>query len=145
MATKADTKKESADLTPQQLTAVDQLATGATVTAAAEAVGVARQTVSEWLNQQAAFQAALNQRRAELWVEQSDRLRALLPAALETVEKSLKQGGAGGLKAALALIRMAGLELTPTGATDREEIEVEAARRKTEMMWRRISAESPLG
>ena len=58
---------------------VDLLATGSTVTAAAEAVGVTRQIASEWLNQNFEFQAALNRRQLELWNELSDRLRGLIP------------------------------------------------------------------
>lgn len=80
-ATKPDTAEEWT-LSPQQQTAVDLLATGRTVTEAAEAVGVARQTVSEWLNQHRGFQAELNRRRQELWAASTDCLRALVPKAL---------------------------------------------------------------
>src|SRR5262245_24025731 len=51
------------ELTPQQAAAVDLLAAGRMVSETAEAVGVVRQTVSEWLNQHHGFQAELNQRR----------------------------------------------------------------------------------
>lgn len=46
-------------LTPQQEAAADLLATGKTVTDTAEAIGVTRQTVSEWLHYNPEFQAAL--------------------------------------------------------------------------------------
>ena len=85
MTTKTDTQK----LSPQQETALDLLATGANVTATAEQVKVSRQTVSEWLNHHAAFQAALNMRRRELFTENQERLRSLIPKALETLEGSL--------------------------------------------------------
>jgi DNA-binding NarL/FixJ family response regulator len=57
-ATNPDASEEWA-LTPQQEAAVDLLATGRTVTDTADAVGVARQTVSEWVNQHYGFRAAL--------------------------------------------------------------------------------------
>jgi len=95
MTRKTDTQK----LSPQQETALDLLATGANVTATAEQVKVSRQTVSEWLNHHAAFQAALNARRRELFAENQERLRSLIPKALETLEGSLgdeRQAMAGG-------------------------------------------------
>ena len=116
MPTKTDTQKNGskAELSPAQLTAADCLATGSSVKDAAAAVKVTRQTVSEWLNQDAAFQAELNRRRAELWSEQADRLRSLLPKALTTIERAIEEGGAEGLKAALAIIRHFGKVSQPT-------------------------------
>ena len=66
------------------------LASGQTVTATAEAVGVTRQTVSEWLNQDADFQASLNALRAEALEAGADRLRNLVCVALDAVEAGLK-------------------------------------------------------
>ena len=54
-------------LTPTQSAAIDHLATGSSVTDAAKAANVTRQTVSGWLNHDPTFQAALNSRRTELW------------------------------------------------------------------------------
>jgi transposase-like protein len=90
------------DLSPQQETAVDLLAAGATVTEAAEKLGVARQTVSEWRNHNRSFQAALNERRGELWSSTTDRLRALVPPALDLLEREVRNGN---VKVALALVR----------------------------------------
>lgn len=101
--TKDDTPK---DLTPQQLAAADMLATGRTVTETAEALGVARQTVSGWRNQCHDFRAEVGRRRAEIWETSGARLRALLPKALDTLEQSLQ---AGSIAAAMAVLRAAGL------------------------------------
>src|SRR2546423_585802 len=79
-------------LSHQQDTVVDLLAAGSNLTEAAEKVGVSRQTVSEWVNRNPAFQAALNRRRQELWAEASDKLRGLLPPALTVLEQALKEG-----------------------------------------------------
>lgn len=127
-------------LTPAQAAAVDHLATGASITDAAAAVKASRQAVSGWLNGDPAFQAALNRRRADLWAETADRLRGLLPRALKRIEGAIDTDGPEGLQAALALIRMAKLDLTPTGGTDPEEIEIEQTEREKDLMWRGLSA-----
>lgn len=136
MPTKTDEKK----LTPAQSAAVDHLAAGSSVTDTAKAAKVTRQTVSGWLNQDPDFRAALNRRRAELWAETGDRLRALMPRALELIEKAITEGGPLGVTAALALVRMAKIDLTPAGGTDREEIEIEGAEREGKLLMRRLSA-----
>jgi hypothetical protein len=114
-------------LTPQQELAVDLLAGGKTVTETATAVGVARQTVSEWLNRSAVFRAGLNGRRQELWVTNADRLRALLPEAVEALAGELR-GGSGGdrLKAAALVLRACGAYglAAPLAPTDPEEVEL---------------------
>jgi hypothetical protein len=75
-----------------------------------------------------------------LWAEQSDRLRGLLPKALDKVESALDGGGAEGLKAALAIIRAARIELAPSGPVDIEEIETMEAERKSALIFRQVSA-----
>jgi len=79
-------------LTPKQRATLDLLAAGTSVTDAAEAMTVSRQTVSDWLHHHHGFQAALNRRRRELWTNVSDRLRALLPKALTVLEREIGQG-----------------------------------------------------
>ncbi len=123
--TKPDTENETLMLSPKQELAVDLLATGATVTATAETSGVTRQTVSEWLNAHSGFRAALNRRRQELWAESTDRIRALLPKALDVLGDELE--GDKRLAAAVHIMRMAGLYglPAPTGSTDPEELEAD--------------------
>ena len=56
-----------AELSPQQVLAIEQLAVGATVVSAAEAAGISRETVHRWNREDWAFQAAVNRaRRAHL-------------------------------------------------------------------------------
>jgi hypothetical protein len=119
-------------LSPHQETGVDLLAAGTNLTDTAASLGVNRQTISEWVNHNPAFRAVLNQRRQELWAEASDKLRGLLPHALALLERAVKEGN---LKAAIAVLRSAGLEHLPPphGSTDPGEIEtadkeVDAAR-----------------
>ena len=134
MATKGD------NLTPASRAAIDLLATGATVTATAKATGTSRQTVSDWLNNNPAFKAELNQRRAELWGQTCDRLRALLPLALDRIELALQGDGVEALNAALALIKMAKIDPLPTGPVEREAVEVEQAERARDIQRRSFFA-----
>jgi Helix-turn-helix of insertion element transposase len=79
----------SQELKPQQATAVDLLVSGLTETAAAEAIGVSRVTLWRW-KQEPAFEAELNRRRQELWLASVDRLRSLVPKALDSLEAELE-------------------------------------------------------
>ncbi len=126
MATNPDGAAARPALTPQQELAVDLLAGGKTVTEAAAAVGVARQTVSDWLNRSAVFRAGLNGRRQELWVANTDRLRALLPEAVEALAGELRGGGGDRLKAAALVLRACGAYglAAPLAPTDPEEVEL---------------------
>ena len=125
MGRRETTNPDTGALTPQQEAAVDLLAVGRTVTEVAIQVGVARQTVSEWLNRRPGSQAALNQRWCELWLSSSDRLRALLPKALDVLETAID---AGSEKAALGLLKAAGLHglEAPSGPTTVEDAEIAA-------------------
>lgn len=109
MPTKPDiTGQFDRDLSVAKANAVDLLVTGATDQEAADAVGVTRQTVNGWRNHDPAFVAALNARRLDVWGGAADKLRALLPTALETLETALtdKQDW----RAAVAVVELAGLD-----------------------------------
>lgn len=125
MATKADDLRKPKILTPAQWVAVEALASGTSVTTAAEAASVSRQTVSDWLNHNAQFQAAVNTRRQELWRESSDRLRALVPQALDVLSDWMKSHK--GLDAAVHVLKAAGLYglSAPAEPTRADEIEAE--------------------
>jgi hypothetical protein len=94
-------------LSPQQETAVALLASGKTITDAALAIDVTRQTVSEWLNHHPGFQAALNSRRQELWHGMTDTLRGLLPKALDVLARELE--GETPLSAAVHVLKACGM------------------------------------
>ena len=85
---------------------------------------MARQTVSEWVNRGVAFRAGLNGRRQELWDANCDRLRALLPDAVEALATELRNGDR--LKAAALILRACGAYAlaAPMAPTDPEEIEL---------------------
>jgi hypothetical protein len=127
------------ELTPQQAAAVDLLALGRTITEVAEAVGVTRQTVSGWRNQQPEFQAALNRKRRELWEAWRDRLRALLAPALDVIQSELEKGN---FKVALEIVKTARFEglQAPNILTEAEDIEIETINRESNRRQRALLA-----
>jgi transcriptional regulator with XRE-family HTH domain len=81
--------EEPKSLTAAQEQAILLLASGETVTATADAVGVSRQTISEWANRDPDFIAALNRIRQETLDAGADRLRNMVGAALDAVEAGM--------------------------------------------------------
>ena len=72
------------DITPRQAIVIDLLATGSTITKAAEQGGIARKTLYNWLESEA-FQAALEARRHELAERVKERVAELGQAAINTL------------------------------------------------------------
>jgi hypothetical protein len=132
MTTKPDTYK----LTPQQAAAVDALAFGVTVTDAADTVKVSRQTVSGWLHHDASFQAALNARRQELWTGHVERLRSLVPKAMDTLEAAVSDEQQG-VAVAVHILKAAGLYglREPNGSIHVDEIKSAEQRREMLSAW----------
>jgi hypothetical protein len=131
--------KRQQGLTIEQQSAIDLLLTGKTDRETADAVGVNRVTVTKWRLYDPWFRAALNRRRQETWGAAVDRLRSLLPVALDVLEDELQNGAEPG-KTALAVLRLAGLDRQQPavnlgsyliGLTDAEEILDELARRRS--------------
>lgn len=71
-------------ITPRQAIVIDLLATGSTITKAAEQGGIARKTLYNWLETEA-FQAALEARRRELADRVADRVADLGHASIGTL------------------------------------------------------------
>ena len=74
-------------LTLDQQNAVDLIAAGATDTEAAAKMKLNRVTVTRWRCYSPTFRATLAVRRREVWGAAADRLRALLPKALDVEGK----------------------------------------------------------
>jgi hypothetical protein len=134
------TKPDTQTLTPQQEAVVDLLAIGSTVTDAASAAGIARQTVSEWLNHNYMFRAELNRRRNELWRDRTERLCSLVPKALDVLERELD--GERALTAAIHVLKATSLYgvFVPRGETDPEEIEADERSLKIERSFSRFGS-----
>src|SRR5262245_53469627 len=76
-------------LTMPQLSAIDVLVTGKTDKETAELLNLSRTCVTKWRLYDPVFQAALNRRRAEVWGSGIDRLRSLIPKALDVLAEAL--------------------------------------------------------
>lgn len=114
-------------MTPQQQRAVDLLMQGTRAAEVAAAVGVDRVTVWRW-RQMPEVEAEINARRHELWDASIERLRSLVPQALETLASELE--GKHRLRAAETLLRVAGFDearkgglgIRPLGSTSAAQI-----------------------
>ncbi|HEV3310729.1 MAG TPA: helix-turn-helix domain-containing protein [Chloroflexota bacterium] len=91
----------------KQAQAIELLLSGRSDADIAGIVGVSRQTVGQWRLHDPAFQSRLDERRRELWGPYVDRLDALMPAVLETIERHLSFSD--NLKLAMQLVDMLGL------------------------------------
>ena len=114
MPTKPDKTRHPADghghrpeLSLGQRNAIDVLILGGTDGEAATAAGVARQTVCDWRNHDAEFQAELNRARAALWSAATDQLRSMVPHALTVLAEALAERP--DPKIALDLLKLAGI------------------------------------
>ena len=87
-------------LSDSQLLAIDVLLTGGTHR---EAAGVARTTVTEWVNHRSEFCRELERRRWQRAEQVNDRVGALTTRSLDVVEEHV---GAGDLRAALGVLRL---------------------------------------
>ena len=90
-------------LTQPQLAALETLAAGATVTAAAQAAGVHRSTVYNWVRDNASFSAALRHSKIQAAEVIDDEIRELAALAIDTIRQLLaseKTPAATKLKAA---------------------------------------------
>ena len=95
------------DLTPDQAAALELLLSGQTITAAAAAVGVARETVSRWRNSDPAFLGAYNAALQSAHDAMSKKLLDARARAIDTLADLLEEDDHGlALKAAAALLRV---------------------------------------
>jgi hypothetical protein len=114
-------------LSQEQQNAIEHLLQGKSDRAVAEAVGVSRQTVSEWKNHDVLFIAELNRQRSELWWEAHQRLKSLANRALDVVEVQLDSDDPKAALAASKYIlqgtRLLGdTDLPRSGPTTPEEV-----------------------
>ena len=89
--TKYDNSRQAHELSIEQENAIDLLITGKSDGETGKTVGVARQTVWNWRNNDPYFKAELNKRRQALWAASQDRIRSLAADALDVLEEDLQQ------------------------------------------------------
>ena len=133
-ATSGNTALHADGLTLAQLNAVDALSAGKNDSETAALVGVHRVTVTKWRRYSLEFQAALNRKRADVWSCGIDRLRCLLPKAMDTLGELLTDGPPElRLKAAVEVAKLCPLSphAFATGPTDPEDaLQTEVMRRR---------------
>lgn len=117
-------------LSIQQQNAIDLLVQGKSDRETAEAIGVSRQTVTNWRNNNTVFIAELNKQRKAVWGAQVDRIRYLISAALDVLEEDLKDTDNKQLrqKAAIHILQAVGLygqNLKPEGEDTPEDVEAQ--------------------
>ena len=92
-------------LSIEQHNAIDLLILGDTDHAVAEQIGVARETICRWRNENR-FMAELNRRRQDVWQTAQERLRGLVGKAIDILEQALQPDD---VKAAVTVLRAANL------------------------------------
>lgn len=121
-----DKSRQARELSIEQLNAIELLITGMSDGEVAEAVGVSRQTVCEWRNQDAEFKAKLERKRQDVWRVHEDNLRALVSQAIDILKQNMSsQDERVKMAAAVHVLRSVGLygqSLEPVGATSAESI-----------------------
>jgi hypothetical protein len=118
------------ELSIEQLNAIELLITGASDQAVADQVGVSRQTVWDWRNNDDEFAAYLERKRQEVWVSHEDDLRSLITRAIDILRQGMSSDDERIRQAsAVHVLRCVGLygqSIEPVGDTTAAAI---AARR----------------
>ena len=116
------------ELSAHQRAAVALLAAGKTDKQAAETLNLPAERVAKWRLYDPVFQAALNACRAEVWQASIDRLRSMLPQALDALGEELNRtDNPDRCKLALDILRLAKLpDIAPQGPADPETIVCQA-------------------
>ena len=124
---------EGLRLSMEQMNAIDILVQGRTDQETAETVGVARETVTRWRNDNPHFTAELNRQRRLIWGDSHDRLRALASKAVDTLETSLDEGDFRVALEVLKAIGLYGQVQPPSGPEDADLVLWEEAREWAEL------------
>ncbi len=78
-----------AGLSDKQRTALEAMLGGTSVARAAREIGVDRRTLFRWRRECEPFRAELAQRRREMWIGATDRLRAMVGRSLRVLDRQL--------------------------------------------------------
>jgi hypothetical protein len=120
------------ELSAQEQAAVELLAAGRTDKQTAESLSLPAERVTKWRLYDPVFQAALNACRAEIWQASIDRLRSMIPQALDTLAEELNRAdNPDRCKLAVNILRLAKLpDIAPQGPADPETIVSQAVNRE---------------
>jgi hypothetical protein len=123
----------SATISAAQSLAVEALASGSTVTEAAERAGVVRETVSRWVHGDPEFIAELQNRRAEMAAQVRCALEALGKRSVAVLGDAVGKmtNPATKFKAACAVLKLLGADRADTVAsTTAEEVRLRIRERE---------------
>ena len=120
-------------LSVEQMNAIDILVQGRTDQETAETVGVARETVTRWRNDNPHFTAQLNRQRRLIWSDSHDRLRALASKAVDALEVALDEGDSRAAVEVLKAIGIYGQVQPPSGPEDADLVLWEEAKAWAEL------------
>ena len=110
-------------LSSRQLAALQAIASGKSLAAAAESSGVPRRTIYNWLSTDPHFRAAYNAWKRELMEFGRGRLLKMTESALDAVRSALEKGDA---RLAITLLKNIGMLAPETpGVTDPELVKAE--------------------
>ena len=101
--TNESTEPDQTRLSDKQHLAINVLLAGGTHRDAAKAAGVARTTVTEWVNHHSEFHHELERRRYQRAEQVNDRVSELTTRSLDVIEEHV---AAGDLRAALGILRL---------------------------------------
>lgn len=119
----ADAEEDPASvLSRRQLAAAALVADGKSDAEVSEAIGVDALIVMRWRTRHPAFRAVVNRAGVDRLDQARRKVRALLPLALDRLERALGDPE-DGVKVALALVRLAGLERTDVVAVGPVDVE----------------------
>ena len=124
-------------LSVEQMNAIDILVQGRTDHETASTVGVARETVTRWRNDNPHFTAELNRQRRLRWGDSHDRLRALASRAVDVLETSLDEGDSRVAMEVLKAIGLSGQVQPPSGPEDADLVLWEKAREWAETEFKK--------
>ena len=115
-------------LSVEQLNAIDILVLGKTDQETAKTVGVARETVNRWRNDNPYFAAELNKQRKESWGVNKHRLQALTTKAVDAIETALDGGDSRVAIDVLKAVGIYGAMEAPSGPVDADLVIIESAK-----------------
>ena len=101
---------------PQQLTALDALSNGATITEAAAQAGVHRNTIGNWRRETIAFQMALanaHYDKALFFREKAEAMAGLAFDAIQSILTDPQASPSVRLKAALVIVNLVTTQIDP--------------------------------
>jgi len=110
---KEDKGMNKRSLNAKQELAIDLVMVGLSDGEAAKQVGVSRQCINKWRNQDEDFRALLAERRKELRERHRDELYGLVSEAIGVMREAMQEGEIPTrLRAAQAVLRMSGMPAT---------------------------------